>query len=178
MKVVATFSPPSSVKCSLKCRLANDVEHLVVAKLSRLDIYSLQPEGLAQECGLELWGNVVSIKAIPIPVSSVMVAKTMLWKCLWRLFLQGARRSNLLVLTDHPDPELFFLSYRGSRSGAPELVTTKHLSLYERSPRPAEFFTGIVMDEFGEYAMVSCYASKLKCLVFQNGGYGQDFDIS
>lgn len=69
MKIVSTFHQPSSVIGSLKTRLASaELEHLVIAKLNRLDVFSLQPEGLKHECSLEIWGKVLSVKAIPISV--------------------------------------------------------------------------------------------------------------
>jgi DNA damage-binding protein 1 len=72
MKVVSTFHPSSSVLSSLKCRLGTrDIEHLVVAKLSRLDVYSVRPHGLQHECGVEVWGKICSVKAIPLSVSRV-----------------------------------------------------------------------------------------------------------
>ena len=70
MKVVATFHPPSSVVSTVKCRLASrDLEHLVVAKVNRVDVYSLQKHGLQHECGVDVWGKVLCVKAIPISVS-------------------------------------------------------------------------------------------------------------
>jgi DNA damage-binding protein 1 len=69
MKIVTTFHQPSSVLSSLKCRLASrDLEHLVVAKLNRVDVFSLQPEGLKHECGLDIWGKILTVKAVPISV--------------------------------------------------------------------------------------------------------------
>ena len=70
MKIVTTFHQSSSVLSSLKCQLGTrDTEHLVVAKLNRLDVYSLKPQGLHHECGVEIWGKVLTIKAIPQIVS-------------------------------------------------------------------------------------------------------------
>ena len=70
MKLVSTFHPPSSVLDSLKCTLADEhgSEFLVVAKLNRVDIYSLQPEGLRHEQGIEIWGRIRTVKAVPIVV--------------------------------------------------------------------------------------------------------------
>jgi DNA damage-binding protein 1 len=75
MKVVTTFSPSSSVLSSIKCKLvaSSDLEFLAVGKLDRLDVYSLQPEGLKHECGLEIWGRIVTIKAIPVAVSAIHI---------------------------------------------------------------------------------------------------------
>lgn len=69
MKIVTTFHQPSSVLASLKCRLSIcDVEHLIVAKLNRIEVFSLQPTGVRLECSLEISGKVTAVKAIPIPV--------------------------------------------------------------------------------------------------------------
>jgi DNA damage-binding protein 1 len=71
MKIVTTFHQPSSVLSSVKCQLSSrDLEHLVIAKINRIDVYSLQPHGLQHECGLEIWGKVTSVKAVTILVRS------------------------------------------------------------------------------------------------------------
>jgi len=71
MKVVSTFHPSSSVLSSVKCRLSTrDLEHLVVAKLNRIDVYSLRAHGLQHECGLEVWGKICSLKALKVSVRS------------------------------------------------------------------------------------------------------------
>jgi DNA damage-binding protein 1 len=95
--------------------------------------------------------------------------------------MQNAEYDNLVVLTDHPDPELIFLSYTVLRNGnrdVPELKTVHHLSLYERSARPAEFFNDMLLDVSGGVLVVSCYAGKLKVVLLEGGGYGNDFDVS
>jgi DNA damage-binding protein 1 len=70
MRVVSTFHPPSSVTDAVKCRLTADSSliHLAVTKPDRLDIYSVQPSGLRHECGTEIWGRIVTVKAIPAQV--------------------------------------------------------------------------------------------------------------
>jgi len=70
MKVVTTFSPSSSVLSSIKCRLVanSELEFLAVGKLDRLDVYSLQPEGLKLECGLQIWGRILALKAVLVDV--------------------------------------------------------------------------------------------------------------
>lgn len=158
MKVVTTFHHPSSVLSSVKCQLSSrDLEHLVIAKIDRIDVYSLQPHGLQHECGLEIWGKVVSVKAVPI---------------------LGSSRSNLLLFLAHPDPELIFLSYSESESGARELTTRKQLQLYERTPRPAEFLNDVLIHPSGKIAVVSCYTGKLKIVKFKAGNYQEDFDVT
>jgi len=70
MKVVTTFHPSSSVLASCKWQLLDDArsEFLVVAKLNQLDFYSLQPEGLKYEDGLEIRGRVRAVRVVPIKV--------------------------------------------------------------------------------------------------------------
>ena len=70
MKIISTFHPSSSVLSSIKCRLTSrDLEHLVIAKLSRIDVYSVQRQVLQHECGMDVLGKICSIKALPISVS-------------------------------------------------------------------------------------------------------------
>lgn len=95
--------------------------------------------------------------------------------------MQDSGYDNILVLTDHPDPELIFLSYAISHSGTrdvPELKTLHSLSLYERSARPAEFFNDMLLDPTGSVLIISCYAGKLKVVMLESGGYENDFDVS
>jgi DNA damage-binding protein 1 len=95
--------------------------------------------------------------------------------------MQESGCDNLVVLTDHPDPELIFLSYTISHSGTrdvPELKALHNLSLYERNARPAEFFNGMLLDPSGVMLVVSCYAGKLKVVLLEGGGYENDFDVS
>ncbi|KAG6854676.1 hypothetical protein C0991_003324 [Blastosporella zonata] len=157
MKIVTTFHQSSSVLASVKCQLSSrDVEHLVVAKSNRIDVYSLKPHGLEYKCGLELRGIVTSLKSVPI---------------------HGSSRSNLLVLLSHPDPELIFLSYTDNPSSGSQLSVKKELSLYERTPRPAEFFTDVVVHPSGKVAVVSCYTGKLRVVKLKAGNYDEDFDV-
>ena len=70
MKIISSFHPSSSVLSSIKCRLTSrDLEHLVIGKLSRIDVYSVQPQELQHECGLDVFGKICSLKALPISVS-------------------------------------------------------------------------------------------------------------
>ncbi|KIJ59461.1 hypothetical protein HYDPIDRAFT_177805 [Hydnomerulius pinastri MD-312] len=161
MKVIATFHPTSSVQDSVKCTLANEAgsEFLVVAKLNRVDFYAIQPEGLRHEQGIEIWGRIRTIKVVPIEHTS---------------------RLDVLVLTDHPEPELVFLSFTAHGSGDTALKATKYLSLFERSARVSEFCHDVLVDPSGAIAVVSIYAGRLKVVVLdeEEGGYDRDFDVS
>ncbi|KAG1776175.1 CPSF A subunit region-domain-containing protein [Suillus placidus] len=160
MKVVTTFHPASSVVDSLKFRLKDEQpsEFLVVAKQNKLDIYALLPEGLRHQQDLDIWGRVRVIRAVPVLSRSSI---------------------SLLVLTDHPEPELIFLSFTVNGAGLTGITVTKYLSLSERSARPAEFCHTLLVDPSGSVAVVSAYTGKLKVVVLDhNGGYDRDFDAS
>ncbi|GLB38302.1 putative CPSF A subunit region [Lyophyllum shimeji] len=157
MKVVATFHQPSSTLASVKCKLSSrDLEHLVVAKTNRVDVYSLQPHGLKHQCGLEIWGKVFSLKSVPIP---------------------GTERSNILLLLGHPEPELILLTYTEDSAGIGELKATKQLSLYDRISEIAEFCTDVVVHPSGKLAVVSCYKKRLRVVTFKSGVYDKNFDV-
>ncbi|KAG2010117.1 pre-mRNA-splicing factor rse1, variant 2 [Coprinopsis cinerea AmutBmut pab1-1] len=158
MKIVTTFHPSSSVVSSVKCRLASrDLEHLVIAKLDRIDVYSLQPSGLQHECGIDVWGRVLCVKVLPIP---------------------GTDRSKLVLMTSHPDPELVFFSYRDNVEGGAQLKVTKSLSLYERSSRTAEFFNDLLIHPSGTLAIASCYVGKLRIVKLEGGDWVEDYDYT
>jgi len=85
---------------------------------------------------------------------------------------------HLLVLTDHPEPELVFITYTTHASRRNELRITKKLSLAERTGRIAEFFVDLLVDPTGQLAIVSTYAGKLKVVQLDDGEYDSDFDVS
>ncbi|KAI0695725.1 CPSF A subunit region-domain-containing protein [Cytidiella melzeri] len=157
MKIVLTFHQPSSVTSSVKCSLTSEAElgHLVVAKANRIEVSSITAEGLRHESTLEVWGRVISMKAVPTEDPSA---------------------SNLLVLLDHPHPKLLLLSYSNTL-GTYALETIWSSDLYDRHARHSEFFTDIVTSAFGEVAVVSCYINKLKVVCFGNGRVTSDFDV-
>ncbi|KAF8635825.1 hypothetical protein AX15_000024 [Amanita polypyramis BW_CC] len=158
MKVVATFHQPSSVLSSVKCHLGSkDVEHLIIGKLNRVIVYSIQPHGLQKECSVDIRGKALCLKAVPIPKS---------------------HRSNLLLMIAHPDPEIVFFTYTETEDGTGELIVKNQLPLYERAPRPAEFFNDVLVHPSGQLAIVSCYTGKLKIIKIKTGNYQDDFDAS
>ena len=92
------------------------------------------------------------------------------------LLLQHGK-SNLLLLTDHPDPRLVFLSYLTSSSGSPSLKSLKTLSLHHHSACPSEFLHAISVDPSGRVAVVSYYTGKIKVVELGDGLYTNDFDV-
>jgi DNA damage-binding protein 1 len=78
----------------------------------------------------------------------------------------------------HPDPEFIILEYQESETGTAELIVKKQLSLFERLPRTAEFFTDFLVHPSGKLAAASYYAGKLKIITFKAGNYSEDFDVS
>ncbi|GJE83978.1 DNA damage-binding protein 1 [Phanerochaete sordida] len=157
MKVVTTLHQPSAVVSSVKCRLASNYElgHLVVAKTNRVEVSSIHPEGLKRECGLDIWGRVLSIRAVPAGAEDV---------------------SNLLVLTDHPYPKLILLTLH-VEDDTRELREKWSTDLHDRNARHAEYLNDIVVHPAGRAAIISCYAGKLKVVTFKKGGVDKDFDV-
>ncbi|KZT28894.1 hypothetical protein NEOLEDRAFT_1239376 [Neolentinus lepideus HHB14362 ss-1] len=155
MRVVTTFHPPSSVVASVGCRLSTDIEHLVLAKPDRIEVHSLHEDGPRHECSLEIWGRVLAVKELP---------------------RYGSTYSNVIVLTDHPDPRLYVLSLSTSSAGQAELRVDKSLTLSERFATVQETFTDVLVHPEGQVAVATCYAGKLKVVSFDNGTYQSDFD--
>ncbi|KAI9512431.1 CPSF A subunit region-domain-containing protein [Russula earlei] len=158
MRVISTFHPPSSVTDAIKCHLTSDASfiHLVVSKPNRLDVYSVQPSGLRYECGTEIWGRIVTVRAVPTHQHS---------------------KDNLLLLTDHPEPRLIFFSYLTPSSCGPFLRAVKTLSLYYHHARPSEFLHSVLVDPSGKVALVNCYTGKIKVVELEDGLYVNDFDV-
>lgn len=78
----------------------------------------------------------------------------------------------------HPNPELLILSYRYDEAKGATLVVEKSISLYDRSPRLAEFLTDVIVHPSGKVAIASCYAGKLRVVTFKAGKFIDDFDVS
>ncbi|KAJ7043868.1 mono-functional DNA-alkylating methyl methanesulfonate N-term-domain-containing protein [Mycena alexandri] len=160
MKIVSTFHQPSSVLSSLKCQLTSTgVEHLVVAKLDGIEVYSVEPEGLKHQCRWNVWGNVLAVKSVPT---------------------KHASRSTLIVMLDHPEPELIFLTYEQLPGADGKLSITHRLELVERNSnqRPAEFFNDLLVHPDGNLALVSCYCGKLKLVALSEGNFVSASDAS
>ena len=176
MKIISTFHPSSSVLSSIKCRLTTrGLEHLLIAKLSRIDVYSVRPQELQHECGLDVWGKICSIK--PLPISASQKPCYMAKYIDYRLQVYDDR-FNVVVMFTHPDPEFLILSYEEAQSGQGRLVVQKQIPLFERPRRMAEFFTDCIIHPSGKLAIVSCYAGKLKVIRLKGGKYVEDFDVS
>ncbi|TFK48656.1 hypothetical protein OE88DRAFT_1663726 [Heliocybe sulcata] len=155
MRVVATFHAPSSVVASVKCKLSPEAEHLVVAKPDRIEVHSLNEDGLRHECTLEIWGRVLSVKELP---------------------RYGSTYSNVIVLTDHPKHRLYVLSLSASPAGQPTLKVEKSLELHEQFAYVQEAFTDVLVHPEGQVAVATSYRGKLKVVLFDNGAYQRDFD--
>lgn len=71
MKLTATFLGPTSVSHSIKCNLTDDedLEFLVVAKTSVLEVFAILPDSLSLQCTFEIWGRISSLNALANKVS-------------------------------------------------------------------------------------------------------------
>jgi DNA damage-binding protein 1 len=80
-------------------------------------------------------------------------------------------------MTDHPEPCLFILSPSVTADGVLTLDAPDHISLHERIGRPAEFFTGLVVNASETIAVASVYTGKLRVLDFRIGDPNEGFDV-
>lgn len=173
MKVVATFHQPSSVVSSTKCKLTATQEFLVVGKTDRVEVFSCQPDGVRKECYLDIWGRVVSVKALP-----VSLGRDITLGASSRICWQTGDTSRILVLTDHPDPRLIVLQYSTDEEGKASLKSKDYIELHDRYARPAEFVTDVFVSPSGQVAVVSCYTGKLKFVQFKDKKRPDAFDAS
>jgi DNA damage-binding protein 1 len=93
------------------------------------------------------------------------------------ILLSQHGKSNLLLLTDHPDPRLIFFSYSTPSSSSPFLKALKTLSLYHHHVRPSEYLHSVTVDPSGRVALVNCYTGKIKVVEIEDGLYTNDFDV-
>ena len=174
MKVVNTFHQPSSVVSSSKCNLSPNCElgHLVVARTNRIEVSSIHAEGLRHECSLDIWGRVISVRAVAGYVSRGCLCCRMLSTH----EAQDVELCNLLVLADHPDPRLLLLEY-DDEGEQPSLKCVWEDELRDRNGRHAELFTDIVVSPSRDVAITSCYVGKLKVVHFQAGKVDSHFEV-
>lgn len=66
MKVVSTYHSPTSVAFSVRCFLTADseLEFLVVARTSALDLYAVLPDELQLQSSFDVWGRITSLKVL------------------------------------------------------------------------------------------------------------------
>ena len=172
MKVVATFHQPSSVVSSARCNLTASQEFLVVGKTDRVEVYSCHPDGVRKECQLDIWGRIVSIKALPVSLRHGTPPEAS------SRLRQTGDTSRILVLTDHPDPRLLVLEYATDEEGKASLISKDYVELHDRYARPAEFVTDVFVSPSGQVAVVSCYTGKLKLVKFNDKKRPDAFDAS
>ncbi|KAF9053599.1 hypothetical protein BDZ89DRAFT_1056185 [Hymenopellis radicata] len=152
-RVVSTFHASSAVVSSCKCRLTDaNTEHLVVAHPDNIQVYSVRDSGLVLECTTRIWGRVLSVKPVPIT---------------------DTNKSNIVVLLDHPDPELLFLTFSAEN---PSLDLAQTISLVEDGAPMSEFYHGVLVDSNGELAVISTYQGKVKILQLADGLSAQESD--
>ncbi|KAJ3923618.1 CPSF A subunit region-domain-containing protein [Lentinula edodes] len=149
-RITSTFHPSSSIISSVKCSLISpDLSHLVVAKLNSVSVYSILESGLQLECSVGVRGKVRVVRAVPI---------------------QNSHRSNLLILLDHPDPEILIFTYTETSEPGTATLNLKHqIPLDERGSRPSELCTDAIVHPSGVFGVVSCYTGKLKVVMMESG---------
>ncbi len=89
------------------------------------------------------------------------------------LEFQDTNKSNIVVLLDHPDPELLFLTFSAEN---PSLDLAQSISLVEDGAPISEFYHGVLVDPNGELAVISTYQGKVKILQLADGLSVQESD--
>lgn len=132
--------PASSALQALKAPFTHaGVDALVVGRGSRIEVYALEPAGLALALEIELHASVVSIASF-VP--------------------SGATTASLVVLTAAPTWKLIVL--RHDPSSPTGVRTEASESLYERAARPAEGVQTVAVDPYGRCIVVLAYDGLLR----------------
>ena len=76
MHVISTYLPPTAVTHATTAKLtAGSARYLVIAKINRIEVFSLEPEGLKQVAAYELWGRIVALEEIVVDVSYLYISQ-------------------------------------------------------------------------------------------------------
>ena len=70
MHVISTYLSPTAVTHAITAKLAaGSARYLVIAKINRVEVLSLEREGLKQLAAYELWGRIVALEEIVVDVN-------------------------------------------------------------------------------------------------------------
>ena len=70
MHVISTYLPPTAITHAITAKLiGGSARYLVIAKINRVEAFSLEPQGLRQVAAYELWGRIVALEEIVVDVS-------------------------------------------------------------------------------------------------------------
>ncbi|GJJ09699.1 hypothetical protein Clacol_003923 [Clathrus columnatus] len=136
---------------------SRDVDYLVISKPNKLEVYSLEENGIKLRCTREIWGTVSSLNAL-------------------RTHLKEGPGELLLVTTEAPDPLCIIYEYIYEKTGTASLREFYRLSLYAPFSRSMENFEGAVVHPSGNLALIATYVGKLKVLVIEDRKRIWDFD--
>ncbi|KAG8793975.1 hypothetical protein FRC16_010750 [Serendipita sp. 398] len=145
MHLVSTYLPPTATSHAVKCNLGEDL--LVVARINRLDVYKLLPNGLELSSSLELLSRVAALHEVS-PDSG-----------------PGA----LLVITDHPDCTALIVEFSVKEQ---KLVVQSSHKLTSSIKRPLAGCTVCAVSADRRYAAVALYLGSMNIFSFgrKNGG--------
>ncbi|KAG8811741.1 hypothetical protein FRC18_003310, partial [Serendipita sp. 400] len=145
MHLVSTYLPPTATSHAVKCNLGEDL--LVVARINRLDVYKLLPNGLELSSSLELLSRVAALHEVS-PDSG-----------------PGA----LLVITDHPDCTALIVEFSVKEQ---KLVVQSSHRLTSSIKRPLAGCTVCAVSADRRYAAVALYLGSMNIFSFgrKNGG--------
>lgn len=95
MHVISTYLPPTAVTHAITAKLSgSSTRYLVIAKINRVEAFSLELEGLKPVAAYELWGRVVALEEIVVDVSCLYMSG-----CSFSLAFRTARVACSLSLT-------------------------------------------------------------------------------
>ncbi|KIY70002.1 hypothetical protein CYLTODRAFT_488480 [Cylindrobasidium torrendii FP15055 ss-10] len=150
--VVSYLRKPTAVLSSCRCRLGpDDTEYLVVLYSNWLEVYPIQATAVEPECSVEIWGRCLKVSAVPTEGDA----------------------SRLVVLLDHPDPELVFLTYKPTNEEGPaalQVSDTVDLTDATLSAKPSEYLAGeLLVDPNGAFLLVHNVTSRIKFVELNDG---------
>jgi hypothetical protein len=77
MHVISTYLSPTAVTHAITAKLTEgSARYLVISKINRVEVFSLEREGLKQVAAYELWGRIVALEEIVVDVSHPYMCKS------------------------------------------------------------------------------------------------------
>ena len=71
MHIISTYLSPTAVTHAITAKLTvGSARYLVIAKINRVEAFTLEREGLKQSAAYELWGRIVALEEIVVDVNS------------------------------------------------------------------------------------------------------------
>lgn len=99
MHVISTYLPPTAVTHAITAKLtAGSARYLVIAKINRVEVFSLEREGLKPLATYELWGRIVALEEVVVDVKSLYMREYSFSRA-FRM-VQAVYSSSLIILIE------------------------------------------------------------------------------